>query len=147
MFVVLGYRDIRIKERIPSTTADVPFREHHLQNNLNGISDIKPLHQSRFFSVFWIPIFPLYCVQSLRKTPEGEYYERKTSFQVKFLNWLVLVLVILLGVFVLFPRLIFFWRFKRFQVEREIQKTKIRFKTYRSVFPNYERAYSQRKKW
>lgn len=107
MFVVLGYRDIRIKERIPSTTSDDPFREHHLQNNPDGISDFKPLHQWRFFSVFWIPIFPLYCVQSLRKTPEGEYYERKTSFQGKFLNWLALALVILLGISVLFFSLIF----------------------------------------
>ena len=108
MFVVLGYRDIKIKEWIPSTTSDDPFREHHLQNNPDGISDFKPLHQWRFFSVFWIPIFPLYCVQSLRKTPEGEYYERKTSFQGKFLNWLALALVILPGVLLLFPGFIFF---------------------------------------
>ena len=107
MFVVLGYRDIKIKEWIPSTISDDPFREHHLQNNPDGISDFKPLHQWRFFSVFWIPIFPLYCVQSLRKTPEGEYYERKTSFQGKFLNWLALALVILLGVLLLFPGFIF----------------------------------------
>ena len=107
MFVVLGYRDIKIKEWIPSTASDDPFREHHLQNNPDGISDFKPLHQWRFFSVFWIPIFPLYCVQSLRKTPEGEYDERKTSFQGKFLNWLALALVILLGVLLLFPGFIF----------------------------------------
>ena len=107
MFVVLGYRDIKIKEWIPSTTSDDPFREPHLQNNPDGISDFKPLHQWRFFSVFWIPIFPLYCVQSLRKTPEGEYYERKTSFQGKFLNWLALALVILLGVLLLFPGFVF----------------------------------------
>ena len=107
MFVVLGYRDIKIKEWSPSTASDDPFREHHLQNNPDGISDFKPLHQWRFFSVFWIPIFPLYCVQSLRKTPEGEYYERKTSFQGKFLNWLALALVILLGVLLLFPGFIF----------------------------------------
>lgn len=107
MFVVPGYRDIKIKEWIPSTTSDAPFREHYLQNNPNGISDFKPLHQWRFFSVFWIPIFPLYCMQSLRKTPEGEYCERKTSFQGKFLNWLALALVILLGVLLLFPGFIF----------------------------------------
>lgn len=107
MFVLLGYRDFKIKERIPSTKSDDSFREYQLQKNPHGISDFKPIHQWRFFTVFWIPIFPLYCVQSLRKSPEGEFYERKTTFQGKFLNWLALVFVLLLGVSIVFPGFIF----------------------------------------
>lgn len=84
MFVVLGYRDIRIKERIPSTTSDDPFREHHLQNNPNGISDFKPLHQWRFFRFFGFRFFRSTACKVYEKLQKENITREKQVFKGSF---------------------------------------------------------------
>lgn len=90
MLIVL--RTLKIKEWIDATKLDDPFLLIQQQENPNGISDFKRINTYRYFTIFWIPIFPIYCNGSFWKDEEGNFYERETIKAKTFLNWLFLFL-------------------------------------------------------
>ncbi len=91
--MIFGHKEYKIRERLSngesliSTEQDDPFRKQYLQNNPEGNQNLKPVYEWRFFTFLGIPIFPLYCIQSLWKDPQGEYYERKSTFIGRIANW------------------------------------------------------------
>ena len=101
--MIFGHKEYKIKERLSngesltSTEQDDPFRKQYLQNNPEGNQNLKPVYEWRFFTFLGIPIFPLYCIQSLWKDPQGEYYERKSTFIGRIVNWWIINWVITQG--------------------------------------------------